>query len=202
MIGRAQFERIRARHGAHASWAVWTPPSRRPKSNVGDLTVLDPGANPSLLAILRPDVVLAGLNFSRHVSATAPFSNFHDPRPQAQDYKIRFAFHATPYYGAYMTDVIKDVEMLKSADLLRYITPELIRKNVTRFRGELQDLETERPIILAFGGAAHALLRDNLYTNEYSALVKLTHYSRRIGMQEYRKAVLAQIGEGMSGVCW
>jgi len=28
-----------------------------------------------------------------------PFANFHDSQSQAQDYKIRFAFSGTPYYG-------------------------------------------------------------------------------------------------------
>ena len=53
MLGRSQFESIRQRHGGYASWAVWAPPSEGPKSNIGDLSILDPDANASLFETLK-----------------------------------------------------------------------------------------------------------------------------------------------------
>jgi hypothetical protein len=58
------FDRIKEKH-PYASWAIWSPwwpPDGRPKSNMGDLTVLDPDRNPALLGMLRSDVVMLGLN--------------------------------------------------------------------------------------------------------------------------------------------
>ena len=58
MIDAACFALIKQRHGAYGSWAVWAPPASTPKSNVGDLTVLDEVANQALLETLNPGVVM------------------------------------------------------------------------------------------------------------------------------------------------
>jgi hypothetical protein len=115
MVERKTFELIKQKHGGYASWAVWADPAGSPKSNIGDLGVLEPDRNPTLFQTLRNDVIMVGLNLSRPVSV--PFANFHDPSSQGQDFKIRFAFARTPYYGAYMTDIIKGVVIPKSGML-------------------------------------------------------------------------------------
>jgi hypothetical protein len=193
MIDRQRFEKIKARHGGYASWAVWADAAAKPKSNVGDLSVLDPDTDSSLLDVLRDDVVMVGLNISRSFSEA--FRNFHDPSARANDFKIRYAFKDTAYYGGYMTDVIKNVEMVSSADLLKLLRldPSLIRDNVATFLEELADLGANNPTILAFGSAAHKLLAASIPTDAYARLVKLTHYSHRIGKEQYRQAVLEQL---------
>ena len=114
---------------------------------------------------------------------------------RANDFKIRYAFTDTAYYGAYMTDIIKNLKMVKSGDLLKHLRefPSLIHTNVEEFREELRDLGSQRPTILAFGSAAHALIAENISRHEYSTLVRLTHYSHQIGKEKYRQTVLAQI---------
>jgi hypothetical protein len=92
MIDREQFELIGQKHGSYASWAVWAAPTRGPKSNIGDLRPLDPAANPATLQLLKNDIVMVGLNISR--SFAERFRNFHDPRPIANDFKIRHASQA------------------------------------------------------------------------------------------------------------
>jgi len=204
MIDRQQFELIRLKHGGYASWAVWSAAAGGPKSNIDDLSMLDVAATPTTLHILKNDIVMVGLNISR--SFAEPFRNFHDPSPRANDFKIRFAFTNTEYYGAYMTDIIKNVEMVSSAGLLKHLRtfPSLLRTNVEAFREELRDLGSQSPTILAFGSAAHALIAENISRHEYSSLVRLTHYSHQIGKEKYRDTVLAQISlhttEGGSGV--
>ena len=192
MITREQFELIRQKHGEYASWAVWAPASGTPTSNIGDLTIFDVATNPTLLDTLKNDVVMVGLNISRPLSE--PFRNFHDPRPVAKDFKIRHAFASTVYYGAYMTDIIKNVEMVYSTALIKHLreTPSLIHTNVDAFRIELQDLGANKPTILAFGAVAHALLAKNLNLDEYSNLIRLTHYSHYITKEDYREEVLTQ----------
>jgi hypothetical protein len=101
-----------------------------------------------------------------------------------------------------MTDIIKNVEMVNSTELLKHLKafPSLICTNVQAFREELKDLGSQKPTILAFGSAAHALIAENISRHEYSRLVRLTHYSHQISKEEYRETVLAQIrshnGEG------
>jgi hypothetical protein len=193
MIDIEQFERIARRHGGYASWAVWATPTRGPKSNVGDLTMFNVAENPTTLQLLKNDIVMVGLNISR--SFAERFRNFHDPSPNANDFKIRHAFTQTPYYGAYMTDIIKDVEMVSSTDLLEHLraVPSILATSIEVFREELKDLGSRKPTILAFGSAAFRLVAANIPRQEYSSLVRLTHYSHRMGKEQYRDTVLAQI---------
>jgi hypothetical protein len=196
VIGRSQFELIRKRHGGYASWAVWTAASDKPKSNASDLSVLNPDANPTLLRTLRTDVIMVGLNISRPL--VEPFRNFHDPSPRANDFKLRHAFIGTDHWGAYMTDIIKNVEMVTSTDLCAHLkaSPALIRSNVDRFLHELRDLNAAKPTLLAFGSDAHRLIVNHVPSAVYGRLVRVTHYSHQISKEKYRDAVLAQIAAG------
>lgn len=162
-----------------------------------DLKIFDIANNPATLALLNTGAVMVGLNVSRDVSSefVEPFRNFHDANPHANDFKIRYAFTGTPFYGAYMTDIIKNVPMRKSMDLKKYLLthPDVVPSSVDRFREELEDLRCPRPTILVFGAYAHALLAKNLMADEASRLIGITHYSHRISKEKYREDVLAQI---------
>ena len=172
---------------------MWAAAARAPKSNIEDLSILDVAATPTTLQVLKNDIIMVGLNISR--SFAERFRNFHDPSPSANDFKIRYAFTDTEHYGAYMTDIIKNVEMVNSAELLKHLRafPSLVRSSVEAFREELRDLGSQRPTILAFGSAAHELIAENISRHEYSSLVQLIHYSHRIGKEKYRETVLAQL---------
>jgi hypothetical protein len=104
------------------------------------------------------DQGMVGLNISRRL--VEPFRNFHDPSPRANDFKIRRAFIGTHYWGAYMTDTIKNVEMVTSTDLRAHLKafPALIQSNVNTLLDELRDLNATRPTILAFGSDAQELI--------------------------------------------
>jgi hypothetical protein len=64
MISAEVFEAVKREYGNCASWAVWAEVGARPNSNLGDLTVLDPVLNPTLLHTLHTNFVLLGLNIS------------------------------------------------------------------------------------------------------------------------------------------
>src|SRR6266403_3914891 len=157
MIDIQQFENIKQKHGRYASWAVWADASEKPKSNMGDVSYFK---NKSVLSLLKNDVFMVGLNISRPVSE--PFFNFHDPNPRANDFKIRYAFKDSAYYGAYMTDIIKFLEEVDSKTLMKYLKehPGIIEKSLKTFREEMQDLKATAPIILAFGKDTHKLLTE------------------------------------------
>jgi len=196
MIAAERIDLIRRKHGAYGSWAVWAAPSNTPKSGVGDLTVFDKQANPRLIETLNPGVVMVGLNISRGFP-DQPFRNFHDPSAAANDFKIRYAFSNTCFWGAYMTDIIKGVVEPDSGALLKWLrrNPNIIADHVKTFREELSDLGHPRPAILAFGGAAYDLLIEGLWTSDYASLTRLTHYSHRISKERYREAVHLQLRE-------
>lgn len=196
-MDRELFETIAEKYGDVASWAVWADAGIKPKSNMGNIEIFDLDKNPSLLGILKTNVVMVALNFSRPITCLESFKNFHDSSPSANDFKIRYAFKGTQFYGAYMTDIIKNLEMKDSKNVLELLkrSPDIVEANIRMFRQELADIRATEPIILAFGSATFELLKKNLNNNEYSKLVKLTHYSHQICKEEYKKEVEKQLPE-------
>ena len=54
MITLDKFEFIKSKYYYCSSWAVWAEEGDSPKSNIGDLTALDPMMNPTLLSEPNP----------------------------------------------------------------------------------------------------------------------------------------------------
>lgn len=190
MITRQKFDEIKRKYEDAGSWAVWAEVGEKAKSNIGDITVLDPDLNSSLLGMLKPDVVMVGLNLSRNQISS--FRNFHDDYPRAMDYKIRYAFQGTPFYGAYMTDLIKHHVELDSSNVMAEIRrhPEMVVENIRLFREEMKDIGADKPILIAFGNDVAGLLVKNLKSSEYSRIIPVTHYSSWISKEDYRNEVL------------
>src|ERR1039458_2697940 len=192
MIDLQQFENIKQKHGSYASWAVWANASeKKPKSNMDDLSAFD---DAHVLSLLRNDVVMVGLNFSVFRGPRKPFHNFHSKGGGA--FKIRYAFKDSPYYGAYMTDIIKDYEEVDAKKMMQRLKahPEVVASNVDIFREELRDLRATAPIILAFGNDTYKLLL-KLDKSEYRKLIKVTHYSCWISKERYKEDVFKEIDD-------
>ena len=196
MITEQLYYDISIKYGKVASWAVWAKAGSKPKSHISDMEMFDIRKNPSTLEILRTDVVMVALNFAREVEMNDPFLNFHDSNPHGQDYKIRFAFEGTDFYGAYMTDIIKDYPMLSSKKVLNSLKkePHEISKQIDGFRKELTFIGSCKPTILAFGRDAYNILNNNMNKSEYTDLISLTHYSHQISKENYRIDTHTKLG--------
>ena len=192
MIDQAKFESIKKKYGHYASWAIWADEGEKPKDNVGDLSVLDIDNNAELLHQLNPIIILVGLNISRRIKI--PLANFHDAKPQAMDYKIRYALKGSPFWGAYMTDIIKDFEQKASGKMMGYlsINNKFEEENVNIFREEIDDLGVHKPTIVAFGRDVHIILNRN-FKNEFT-IFKIPHYSNYTGKEKYREQVKTILG--------
>ncbi|MFX0138004.1 MAG: hypothetical protein ACFFDN_30460 [Candidatus Hodarchaeota archaeon] len=188
-MNREKFEYIKEKYGHVGSWAIWKNEDIKPKSNIADMTILNPDINENLLLELKPNVVLVGYNISRRI--IVPFGNFHDKRKGSNDFKIRFAFRGTPYWGAYMTDIIKDFEQKISGEVNSYLrdNPQVVKQNIETFLQELDDIGADDPTLIVFGVKAYDILKRNL--NEKFKIVKIPHYSyRRLNNKEnYKKEV-------------
>jgi hypothetical protein len=197
MINSDLFETIKQKHGGYSSWAVWADQIDKPKSNMGDMSIFNAEHRTTLLNQLKNNVIMVGLNISR--SFSEPFRNFHDFNPRANDFKIRFAFRNTEYYGAYMTDIIKEYEMVDSKNVITHLKDNnlLVTKSIEKFREEIKDLKSDRPIIFAFGVTAYKILKNNIHNTEYGRLIKLTHYSHQISKEAYKETILREIEIGM-----
>jgi len=192
MIDGQQFENIKRNHGSYASWAVWADASDKAKSNMGEISHFK---NESVLGFLKNNIVMVGLNLSSSGPSSEPFLNFHSRNPRANDFKIRYAFKDSLYYGAYMTDIIKTRVEVVAKNVMRYLKehPKAIEENLETFREEMQDLKATAPVILSFGKDTYSLLNKNLNRNEYSKLIRLTHYSHRISKETYKETVFKEI---------
>lgn len=192
MIKKANYDHLRMNYGRVSSWAVWTPPYiGAPKSNTDDLSVFK---SKDLLKILNPHYVFVGLNAaSGHINKPGfyenDWSNFHSGYRYQHDYKIRYALMDTPYWGGYMTDVIKRYPEKDSTKVKSYLKshPEVVYENIVEFKQELTYLD-KHPVIIAFGGEAFNIL--NSYLGSQYTVIGVKHYSYTIGSDDYRKEVL------------
>lgn len=188
MISEKKFYFIKEKYQFYSSWAVWAEQGDKPKSNVGDLSVLDPKQNKNLLKTLNPNIILVALNISRGDIAE-PFANFHDKSSRATDFKIRYAIKDTPIWGAYMTDIIKDFEELISGNVLSYLKKnrEFEIENINFFRKELIEIGAKNPILIAFGNIVYEIL--NRYLENEFKIFKITHYAHQMSKEKYREEV-------------
>jgi hypothetical protein len=188
MISKEHYLEITNKFGEFASWAVWADEGSKPKSNIGDMSIFDLNNNPGLLEILNPNVVMVALNFSRSVNKT-PFINFHDSRPQGQDYKIRYAFRGTEFYGAYMTDIIKDFEEKVSGNVKAYLkeNQKFELDNIELFKQEIAELKCADPFIIAFGNITYEILKKHF--GESYRIQKVMHYSQQISKENYKDVI-------------
>ena len=188
MITKEHYLEIAEKYGEYASWAIWKNEDIKPKSNIADMSIFDLDKNPKLLETLKPNIIMVGLNFSRTIERK-PFVNFHDKCPSGQDYKIRYAFRDTEYYGAYMTDIIKDFEEKISGNVKSYLklNYEFEMNNVRLFEQELNDLKCIDPLIIAFGNITYELL--NKHFGAIYKIKKVMHYSQQISKENYRDII-------------
>jgi hypothetical protein len=196
MISRDRFDDVKAKWGAYSSWAVWKRigSGDAPKKDIGDQRI-DPDKHPEFLETLNPNIVLLGLNAASRTIASEPWVNFHDSRSVANDFKIRFALEETPYWGAYMTDVLVGLHQTDSATVSRWITcnPVGVDRQIARLERELIDIGAVDPLLVAFGGVAYDVLRVHL-AKKYR-LVKIPHYAHQISKEQYREKVLRVLEE-------
>ena len=59
-IDRKKFDLIKNKYHDVGSWAIWADEGEKPISNIGDLSVLDPDINRSLLSKLNPNIIFVG----------------------------------------------------------------------------------------------------------------------------------------------
>lgn len=192
MIMQSTYQAMKEMYGTLGSWAIWADESDRAKSNVGDLSAFD---DPSIIKSLRSDIVFVGLNISRDL-IKLPWGNFHDSSPASQDYKIRHALNNTPWWGAYMTDIIKSHSDVDSSNVIKHLKnhPEYEIKNINDFQEELNILNVENLKIAAFGHGAYEILsRNSRVLGIDFKLVKLPHYAMRINKDIYRDRVIAEL---------
>lgn len=176
------YESIKNKYGHMSSWAIYSDKKeQKEKSGVGEIPFFE-NPSESLLSSLNQNIILVGLNISQKINDI--FGNFHSKKSSAQDYKIRFALKNTIFWGAYMTDIIKDFEQKISGDVMKYLREHRTfeKENIDKFEQELKDIGSNQPVIIAFGNDCFNILQTNL-KDKYK-IYKATHYSAFISKEE------------------
>mgnify|MGYP001442883506 CR=1 FL=1 len=157
---------------------------KRPKEGMGDISFFE---NPSkeLLETLNPNIILVSLNISKGIPRI--FGNWHPDYSSANDYKLRYALQDTPFWGSYMTDIIKNHPQMDSAKLIRELNqnPSLVQTNIDNFIQELKDIGAKNPILIAQGGATFKILKK--YLKDKYRIFKVTHYSAFMKKEQLRE---------------
>lgn len=192
-LNMERYEHIKTKYGHMSSWAIYSgkKEGEKEKTGVGDTSIFE---TPNL-SMLKPNIVLVGLNISQKIKTV--FGNFHSASPSAQDYKVRHAIKNTMFEGAYMTDIIKDFEQKVSGELMKYLSAnkDFEKDNLVKFEEELQDIGSTDPIIIAFGSDCYKILQRNL-KNKYK-IYKVTHYSAFITKDKLRSE-FEQLAAGLN----
>ena len=153
------------------------------KSNMEDISFFE---NPTITTLnsLNPNIILVGLNISKHIPKL--FSNFHPDYSTAQDYKTRYALKNTMFWGAYMTDIIKDFEEKVAGNLMKYLSKNKTfeKENIRNFEQELVDIGSKSPILIAFGNDSYKILKRNF--TQYK-IYKVSHYSAFLNIDKFRE---------------
>jgi hypothetical protein len=178
-------QEIKDKYGHMASFAIWQKidTTKKPKIGMGDISHFE---NMDNLNINR-NIILVGLNLSGKGSIDSPFQNFHPIYSTAHDYKTRYAVQDTIFWGAYMTDIIKDYEEVMSGKVMKYLNanPDIKKENIKSFEKEIEDLGSKNPVIIAFGNDCFKILSE--LKNKYR-IFKVPHYSSNISKEKLRDA--------------
>lgn len=190
MIDKKSYDELKKSFGHVSSWAIWSLPAERAKSNTGNMSVFkDENA---LINILNPNYVFVGLNASEVENKNIePWSCFHSTSPRQNDYKLRYALMNTEYWGSYITDIIKEFPKTASGEVAKYIkkNPLVLEKNQKKFLDEIS-LLGKKPVLVAMGKQPFK------YIKSFEALgykvLQIPHYSyTEYNKENYREVVLS-----------
>ena len=88
-----------------------------------------------------------------------------------------------------MTDVIKDFAEKASNKMMHYLrnNRDFEKENILTFKQELTDLESDNPLLIAFGNDSYSVLKRN-FKDEFN-IKKVPHYSTYMSKEKYRKEI-------------
>lgn len=192
------FNQLEKEFGQVGSWAIWEKPDKQAKSNTSDMSVFE---SPNFREQIKTDLVFIGLNQAIHERKDGykgSWANFHsDDIKRQNDFKLRYALMDTPYWGSYITDVIKSHFDTLSTNVIKDISQKEIpvEEHIQVLRREL-DLLGGKPVLVALGGAVYNILNEHL-ADDYK-IIKVYHYSHWISKENYREHLLEILGKELS----
>jgi hypothetical protein len=166
MYSKSEIEKIKDEFGKFSSWAIWD------FQNEKNTSIIE-----SNLELLHNNYVFIGLNISKEVGI---WENF---RGGKHDRKIKYAFNSIKQIkGAYMTDLIKKVEV-NSTNLLDEIKKGNVNitNQIDTLKIELKSVKvTSKSKFIIFGNVARELYDEYFEKNfPENKVYYFKHYSGR-----------------------
>ncbi|MGF9648875.1 hypothetical protein AAIH32_12920 [Pseudarthrobacter oxydans] len=162
-----------ARYEMTASWAVWPPATSYTRAS----DIYFPAAG--LDEVLHARSIVLGLNPGKSKGERKPWQNFHTG-PQHNDHFLAEAFRDTEHWGAYMTDLLTEVNSKSNTlDLSMHI----IQRDVAVLAEQFQALGAADPLVIVIGRkTAEAFAEHESYLTDALDLPKVRwvtvpHYS-------------------------
>ncbi|MDR0517985.1 MAG: hypothetical protein LBH25_13175 [Fibromonadaceae bacterium] len=202
-MDKDSYEKLKDEHGQYASWAIWDTNKEDPNKWIPDEKPLD---YEKIKEKMKPNIILVGLNPSSEIKKEySPFINFHvlknDPRnlnPKTIEYnkKLVYAIKGSKFEGAYMTDIFPNI-VEPIADNIKVDKKE-VPYYIKLLKKQLELIGSEEPLVIAFGVAAHAMLK------KHFKCIKAEHYSNRtsgspekVRQEKYKKIVWDAIDDAI-----
>lgn len=126
MYTKDEYEKLLGKYGDCASWAIWD------YHDENKLSVIEDSYQD-----LKSDYIFLALNISKPLT-NGKWKNFHGGK---HDRKLKYACNDTTLRGAYITDLFKNLPEVSSSQFENKLSRDLIDKNISFFRQEMQDIK-------------------------------------------------------------
>jgi hypothetical protein len=191
MFNKDNYKVLKEKYGHLTSWDIWEMPNlaiERMSARVDDMTSFED--ENAFLSLIHNKYVFFALNGSiAHLNGQSfnNLKNFHSSYKFQKDYKLRAALYQTPYWGSYISDVIKNYPTIGRNELMRDLKrdPALLEENKKFIMEELQ-LIGGNPTFIAIGGDSYQLL-NGMFPE--ITIKQIPHYAIYFSCEDYVKMV-------------
>jgi len=193
----------------YSSWAIWSDPSDgnwEGKTSIGEIDNMRIGDDIysineySYSQLKSKDVkyIFVGLNPTSQSEIGKSYHTGDTADTQkSNDYKLRYAFHNTACWGAFLTDLFEEEASNESA--LREKVREKRNISLEAYAKEriplIKDIRKQigaTAIVVAFGKTVYDLLKKDFEKEE---LIKIPHFSNfYYNARDYRSVMLTRLG--------
>ena len=213
-ISSQLYDQIMEEWGYRVSWAIWDEDTKQStkmkptKTNMEKLHIFDRDKNPEILNLCNPNVILLGLNVSKE-ERLQDFQNFHSNpktgKPTGGAYKLRYALKNSPFWGAYMTDFVKDYPWPEGSDVIKHLkqNPEVVKSNIEILKEEIETLGSTNLTIIVMYKELLDYVKEAF--GELYDVAFIPHYEARgfvADAQIYRLVVLMKLVEQLQCNPW
>ena len=185
-MNETRYHRLRQKYGDYSSWAIWN------HEDEADPTIIE-----SHIEELNANHVFIAYNCSRKDGflRDGPWANF---RGWPHGRKLKYACNDTTLRGSYITDMFKGIAEANLNKVRDYLTPEVVKENVSFFLEEISDIGTTKQTVYVVLGVSEPKKQFQKHFLDKMGPVNVkyyTHYSNfRLTDKEWVEGLWKELG--------